>query len=125
MFWLEGTWQDTNLKVVESWKYEGSNLVGIGFQLDGTDTIIHEDLAIAQIGYGLMYIAKVDGQNNGEAITFGAREVSTSEALFANNKHDFPSRIHYQLLNKNHIRVSLSSLDGKQQMELNYTKVSE
>ncbi len=126
LYWMEGQWADTSAQYYEEWKYDsGGNMIGKAFQLDDSDTLYHEDLAIAQVGYALMYIAKVSNQNEQRAITFGAREISPTEAIFANNQHDFPNRIHYKFINKNRITVELSSLDGEKKMKQDFQKISK
>jgi hypothetical protein len=126
LYWLEGEWLDSEKNYYEQWSYDKQkNLIGFAYQLEDGDTLFTEQLAIAQIGYSLTYITQVSNQNNGEAVSFGAREANGHSALFANNRHNFPQRIHYKLLAKNKIQTVVSSLDGKKVITFNFVKINK
>ncbi|MFT5969728.1 MAG: hypothetical protein ACI8ZO_000224 [Flavobacteriales bacterium] len=126
LYWMEGYWLDSEKNYYEQWKYDQhKNLIGFAYQLEDGDTLFTKQLAIAQVGYSLTYITQVSNQNNGNAVSFGAREANGSSALFANNLHDFPQRIHYNLLGKNKIQTVVSSLDGKKVITFNFKKINK
>ena len=126
LHWLKGSWQDTSRNYFETWSFDGQGtIIGYAYQLNGQDTVFTEDLAIAQVGYGLMYIAKVSNQNEERAVSFGAREVSASEASFTNRQHDFPNRIQYFFVDRKHIRVEISDNQGQQKQTFNFIKIKQ
>lgn len=126
LFWIEGDWTDSDRSYFESWrKGEDGHWHGKAFQLNAVgDTMYTENLAIAQIGYGLSYIAEVSNQNGGDAITFSAREVDPDRVLFMNPKHDYPQKITYHLLNSSSISVVISDLQNQKSNQFLLNKIT-
>ena len=108
--WLEGSWvmkKKNGSSIMESWHPQNdSTMLGesLGLSATGQSKVL-ENLTLAYKNGAYYYISKVNGQNNGEAISF--KLTSHSEKGFVAEKpdHDFPKRITYELVNKDSIHA--------------------
>ncbi len=96
---LAGTWKSTgNLVFYEEWTLQpDSSLLGKGYSINGSDTLVLEQLRIAKIKDTLTYFATVIKQNKGREVAFKCVESEIHRWVFENNRHDYPNRIIYQL----------------------------
>jgi len=95
--WLSGCWDLTRngRHVIEQWSApEGGTLIGMSRTVGDGATKEFEFVMIREGSGGqLEYVAKPSGQ--AEA-TFTAIRASSSEVVFENLQHDFPTRIIYR-----------------------------
>jgi predicted enzyme related to lactoylglutathione lyase len=122
---MSGTWVLEDGKTFESWKMNAdSTFSGRSYYVEGQDTAVFEKLRIIEEGSKVFYEATVEGHNNGEPVRFELIISSLNEIIFTNLNHDFPQKIHYRLLNQDHIKAVVSGADeGKDKtIEINYSR---
>lgn len=121
---LEGTWTRKTEKTqsLEIWvKINNETLNGKGIRLKNEtgDTLFVEKLEIVKKKEGIFYVATVPSQNDGKSISFKLKSIQSKEAIFENQKHDFPKKIQYVLKNqKLYIKVSGVENQKKKAFEL-------
>ena len=71
-------------------------MLGMSRTISGGKTVEYEFIVLRQGPQGLEYVARPSGQ--AEAV-FKASRVSSSEVVFENPTHDFPTRITYRHVN--------------------------
>lgn len=109
---LAGTWQAENSEEYECWHLTGGNtLSGMGYRLDGKDTVINERLELRLSGDSIAYIATVIRQNEGKPVIFGYKGQNEQGFIFENMEHDFPQTIVYRFDNNDRIGIVLTG-DG-------------
>lgn len=89
---------------------EGHGLKGIGFTLQGADTVFREDLEIVSQEGKLYYVADV--AHNDEPVHFKINITSDHSFESANSQHDFPKQISYTCTGKS-LTATISG-DGKE-----------
>lgn len=98
---LVGAWMDsTNSELTrsyESWApLNDSVLTGHGYAMDHADTVFIEDLRIERHGQQVVYLARIDSQNQGQWVPFVAQgDLGTDSLVFHNMAHDFPQHLAY------------------------------
>lgn len=96
--WLLGTWarELEDQGRYEVWARAGERaLEGLGFALKGADTLFRERLRIETRPEGLVYIATVSDQNEGQPVEFPLLGAVERRLFFHNPQHDFPNLISY------------------------------
>lgn len=96
--WLIGTWENTTPKgsIYETWgKASDKELIGKSYIIKEKDTIIFENIRLAQEQDGLFYIPTVKNQNDGLPVRFALKKISETQLVFENPQHDFPQIISY------------------------------
>ncbi len=115
LYWLEGTWTQTNLKTpgrtsTERWMKSGDALlVGKNVLLQGTDTLSVEKATLLVKDGAIYYVADVP--HNKEPVYFKLASVSDTAFICENKTHDFPKKISYTLLG-NILKATISG-NGK------------
>lgn len=111
---LEGNWSSyDNLIFNENWKVlNDSTLTGIGYSLNGEDTLLSESLKIQLRNQEIIYSATVMHQNQGDAIPFILQASSHKTFVFENPEHDYPNRIIYKLIRDSLLRVRIETMKG-------------
>lgn len=121
--WLLGSWQHSDSKkvVTETWQQDSiTGFVGEGiFSSKKSGKTTQESLRIVTMSEQVYYLAKVD--QNPLPIAFKLASCSTNSAVFINETHDFPQKIHYQLTDKSQIKASVTDMSG-QGFTLNFQK---
>lgn len=102
LYWLEGTWTQTNLKTpgrtsTESWsKKDDALLIGRNILLQGRDTLSVEKATLLIKDGAIYYVADVP--QNKAAVYFKLIALSETAFVCENKMHDFPKKISYTLL---------------------------
>jgi len=92
----EWTFVNEDVLMTESWAPAGdAHLQGITLASRNRDTLFYETLSIVQTDTGIYYIARVKGENNGNAIAFRLETLNSDSVVFTKPLHDFPQRIVY------------------------------
>jgi hypothetical protein len=90
---------------IETWTNDDFGYKGRGVVLNKTDTTFIEDLGIQKVEGNWVYMARVFGQNNNQAISFRLENQTEHLVAFANYTHDFPQRIVYEFVDKDYLQV--------------------
>jgi hypothetical protein len=108
--WLEGSWvmkKKNGSSIMESWlPHNDSVMLGesMSYAVTGQSKVL-ENLQLAYKGGNYYYISKVNGQNNGEAISFKITSYSDKRFVAEKPDHDFPKRITYEWISKDSIHA--------------------
>ena len=121
MSWLLGTWENTRPKgsIFETWtKTNNDEYMGKSYMIKGQDTIVFENIQLANEQTGLFYIPIVKNQNKGLPIRFAAKTISENQLVFENAKHDFPQIISYTKISIDSLIAVISGTkNGKEIMQ--------
>ncbi|MDX1618539.1 MAG: DUF6265 family protein [Balneolaceae bacterium] len=108
--WLTGSWQRTDTRpgvtAFERWSADADGLSGMGYMLEGADTLFIEKLSIRKFGESLYYIAEVD--HNVEPTRFRITRISDTGFVSENPAHDFPKKIEYRLEKSGVLKATIS-----------------
>lgn len=110
---LEGKWKREDKPLFETWVQHGETLVGHVYTINNGIELLQETLIIEKFDGKWRYVAQVPNQNKGAAIPFELNESITDKLSFENPEHDFPTKIQYQILEPNKIRVDVLGPDDK------------
>jgi len=109
---LVGTWKRENKEQFEVWeKNNPTELNGYSYRIKDNQKTITETLVIKKIGDQFVFEATVPDQNEGRTVQFVLNTELDSVFLFENDKHDFPKKIQYKILNDNQLKVTVSGDD--------------
>lgn len=115
--WLIGTWEQKTARgnMYETWvKASSTEFHGKSYVVKEKDTMVFENIKLAQQADGLFYIPTVKNQNGGKPVSFKAKTVSATEMVFENPAHDFPQQISYKQLGKDSLVAEISgTVNGK------------
>lgn len=125
-----GEWTLINEDVLmtESWAPAGIlHLQGITLASRDRDTLLYEELSIVQTDTGIFYIARVQGENDGQAIAFRLISLQPDSITFINPAHDFPQRIVYCKPDDNRLEAILTGRGktGPRTITLHFSKTPE
>ncbi|MEM7359797.1 MAG: DUF6265 family protein [Pseudomonadota bacterium] len=114
--WLIGDWFDPGEQKTfnESWIYSsGDSYSGKGWTMETTtgEISFSESMRILRQDGGIYYLVKLP-ENDGE-VGFKLVRCPDQEAIFENREHDFPQRLHYELIAKDQLQVTVSGEEGK------------
>jgi hypothetical protein len=103
--WISGQWEGQNgsVTLLERWKWDKTQYVGEGYELQGSDTLFSEKLFIRSFDGKPVYVASLP--KSGVTLFEGIKSDSTW--VFENKDHDFPSRIQYQIEADSAFTISL------------------
>lgn len=116
--WIVGEWNRTNLKLgstaSENWeKISDTVFKGIGISMKASDTTFVEHLRIEIKSNKIYYVADV--KENNTPTYFEMVEISSTEFICQNLKHDFPKVISYAF--KGNELTAIISDGGDKKME--------
>lgn len=98
---IQGTWRMETKRgpVQETWLLiNDSTLAGKSYRLmNGTDTMLLEQVQLLRKGNAVYYIPTVQGQNNEQPVRFTLTSFINNVFTFENPSHDFPQRVLYEL----------------------------
>ncbi|MDR2272278.1 MAG: DUF6265 family protein [Sphingobacterium sp.] len=110
---LQGTWKVVGKENYEHWdSINDSELKGVSYGIKNGQKIVSEYLRIKKRVDKVIYSALVIGQNNGKEIDFELT-YKDSTYSFTNDNHDFPNQIHYTLLTRDRMHISVEGKSGK------------
>lgn len=96
---LEGTWQRMHVKdlQLEEWKtIDSVTMEGRMYKVQGSDTLIMENIRLAEEDGILIYQASPQKQGEQGRVSFRLTKKEHNTYVFENPEHDFPRRIIYQ-----------------------------
>ena len=112
--WLTGCWEFTrgNRNVTEQWTdAAGGTILGVSRTIVDGKTTEYEFIVIREAAGRLEFVAKPSRQP--EAV-FTSVTVAPDEVIFANPKHDFPTRIRYRRQSDGNLTATIEgTIDGK------------
>jgi len=124
--WFVDRWiyTDDEETTYENWVKTNDTLYsGESYTVRDGDTIFNEQLKIEKDGDDVFYTAIV--KHNPGPVSFKLTEINNNKAVFENPKHDFPTRITYELRNNS---ILYAKAEGKNkngeaaEFELFYTR---
>jgi len=115
--WLSGKWRGelNGMTMIERWKWEKGRYVGVGFQLNGEDTLNSEALFIEQFANRVGYAAVIDGEG---PFMFRWDDAVEESYDFVNELNDFPKIVRYAPSRDSVIQVTLLGDDQQMRYEL-------
>ena len=124
---MVGTWQNTGDKSFERWtKNDNGTYRTVGFIVKGSDTVFREDNQVYQENSKWVSENKVAGQNDGKSVKFTESLLTPNSFQFSNPAHDFPTDIHYEIVDANTVSayiVGPNNKGGKDTIPFNFIRV--
>jgi hypothetical protein len=105
---LSGTWKMETKRgaIYENWTRTGKEeMQGKSYKLNGTDTVVLENVRLSKSADGLFYIPVVSDQNAGKPVSFKMIDSKNKTFVFENKEHDFPQRIIYHIVSKDSVHA--------------------
>lgn len=104
--WIAGQWQgqNGNVTMIERWKWDKTQYVGEGYEIQGSDTLFSEKLFIRSFDAKPVYVASLP--KSGLTLFEGVKK-EDQVWQFENAEHDFPSRIIYMQEGDSALTISL------------------
>lgn len=112
--WFLGEWHcDSSYgNFTEKWeKLSDSTMIGESNIVKGKDTIFKENIVLEQRNDSLFYNVLIKDKNQEENTSFYLTESTDNQLVFENPKHDFPTKIIYNLIKPDSI---IASIHGKE-----------
>ncbi|MDB5190974.1 MAG: hypothetical protein JWQ96_537 [Segetibacter sp.] len=114
---LQGLWKMETRQgaIYEEWrKVNGQLLKGRSYKINGTDTVVTEQVDLKKDKDNLFYIVSVPNQNKEKPVSFTLVSSNTKRFVFENKKHDFPQRIIYSFVSSDSIVARIEgTVEGK------------
>lgn len=124
---LLGLWQNEDGKSFERWTKVKEGLYrSDGFYLQNKDTVFTENVIVREENGKWFSENTVFNQNQGATIGFTISTINQNELHFTNPAHDFPTDIHYQLVDDNTIHAFIAGPNqsgSKDTIPFNFTRV--
>jgi uncharacterized protein DUF6265 len=110
--WISGCWKGSGkAQKEEQWtKLAGGTMFGVGRTIKDGQTTTFDFLEIREKGPEILLIAHPDG---GEAAFFKLGTVSDTEAVFENDKVQFPRKIRYQKQADGSLLIAIEGREGR------------
>jgi len=122
--WLTGRWelQPKSLAVFEEWSVadDQKTLIGISYRINGTDTVITEEIKIVFEENSFFYIPDVAGEQG--PVPFKFTQYDQKSFTAENLQHDFPTLIRYNFTRKENSDWLLATIEGNGK-KISYTFV--
>lgn len=105
---ITGKWSTyKGVKFNENWQeVEENRLEGIGFSLNGKDTVFSEKLILSKVNDTVIYSVILNDAN--KRVDFKLKESSKYRWLFFNEVNEYPSKIIYEIENDTLLTVITS-----------------
>lgn len=114
--WLNGSWGNSTPEgeLSEKWvKINDSVMHGESyFVVGGKDTVFAETVELAETNGKLVYTVTVPGQNNEQPVPFEMTSATDKQLVFANPRHDYPSKIVYNKINNDSLVAEISGVQN-------------
>jgi hypothetical protein len=110
--WLIGKWKLKGKPVYEVWRLDpnGPGLIGLGYKIQGRDTIIVDKIQLKKIDRDFFYIPDVP--ENKAPVFFKITRQTANSFTAENPLHDFPKIIRYQWLKKESQEFIDAAIEG-------------
>lgn len=107
---LIGNWRHADNQQIfyENWVRVDNAFRGTGFVVDKRDTIMIEHMQMLEEDEIWNFKVQVSNQNNGESVVFEQSYADENQIVFANEDHDYPQFITYDLISKDELDVEIS-----------------
>jgi hypothetical protein len=119
--WFLGSWQNktSDGDFTEIWKQKNDSIyLGVSYVIVKTDTVFNETISLEKKNKKWNYCVSVKNQNNEQPVSFEMTNMTPSQLVFENAKHDFPSKITYTKITQDSMVAKISGiLKGKEQTE--------
>jgi len=112
---LKGSWQMKTAKstIGEIWtKTNDHVLTSKAYYIDGTDTIVYENVVLSKVDNDIFYTVTAANENNAQPVAFKLTSAINKKFVFENAAHDYPKRIVYEFINQDSIHAFID--DGKE-----------
>jgi hypothetical protein len=112
---FEGSWQMKTAKstIGEIWtKTNDHVLTSKAYYINGTDSIVYENVVLSKVGNDIFYTVTAANENNAQPVAFKLTSALNKKFVFENPTHDFPKRIVYEFINQDSIHAFID--DGKE-----------
>lgn len=122
--WLLGKWENKSDRgnLLEIWKKANDSLfTGESYFIKEKDTLHSEKMQLEQKGEELYYISIIKGQNNDQPVTFKHNIEIKKQLIFENYKNDYPKKIIYKLITKDHLLIEIFGIQQKRQSSTRYS----
>lgn len=124
---LLGLWKMEGKALYEQWmRHENGSVTARVFKIEGSDTLVLEQVELLQQEHKYLYRVRVQGQNQGAAIDFIQQATADNQWVFINHNHDFPQQISYRPIGDNLLEATISGIvNGEyQQRHFKYQRVN-
>ncbi|MGN7811331.1 DUF6265 family protein [Flavobacterium sp. 22076] len=112
--WFIGEWGNKSAdgELTERWKKENDSVyLGESYFVVGqNDTVFAEHVRLEEANGKLAYIVTVPGQNQELPVSFEMTSAADNQIVFENQKHDYPNKIIYNLVEKDSLIAEISGL---------------
>ena len=121
---LEGKWASTGPTLFnENWKVVSDTLMeGIGYSMNGQDTVFKEDMKICRNGDSVWLAVKSDPEEG--YVFFGLEEAARSRWTFKNPENEYPAIIRYRLKNEQTLEAAIANIRGNKERVFHFKKVA-
>jgi len=124
---LIGDWKNEDGMSYEKWiKNSDTTYLSFGYKLNGADTVYAERVTVSRRNGEWFSENTVPNQNNGLAVPFKITQLTANDMHFNNPEHDFPTDIHYTLMNDSTIHayiVGPNESGGKDTIPFNFIRL--
>jgi len=118
--WFLGEWENHSKMgdFTENWeKLSDSTFMGISLIKQGKDTLFYENVVLEQKNDSLFYNVSIK-ENKDDITSFYLTSFTDKQLVFENPKHDFPTKIIYNLISSDSISASIhGKVKGIEQSE--------
>lgn len=118
--WFLGEWENQSKMgdFTENWeKLSDSTFMGVSIITKGKDTLFHENVVLEQKNDSLFYNVSMKKEED-EITSFYLTSSTKKQLVFENPKHDFPTKIIYNLISPDSISASIhGKVKGIEQSE--------
>jgi hypothetical protein len=111
---MVGTWLNNDGISFERWtKVNDSLYQSVVFSINNNDTAWKERAMVFRKNENWVFENVVEGQNAGQAVSFTSTQIDSSKVQFSNPAHDFPTDIHYSLVNDSVLEAFIAGPNEK------------
>jgi len=119
---IAGEWKTTKGPVFyESWKINpDSTLIGSGYSINESDTLIIEKMQLIRLGDSLIYNVNAGTQ---KTVSFGLAKATKNSWIFENHTHDYPNRIIYKMIDDSTLNAQIENSAGNKVTAFHFKKI--
>lgn len=119
--WFLGEWENKSKTgdFTENWeKLSDSTFMAVSIIKQGKDTVFHENVVLEQKNDSLFYNVSMK-ENKDDITSFYLTSFTDKQLVFENPKHDFPTKIIYNLITADSISATIhGKIKGVEQTEI-------
>ena len=120
---LEGKWISTGTTLFnENWQVVSDTLMrGIGFSINGKDTVFKEDMKFVRTGDTVWCGVQTDPAEG--FVFFRLEETGRRKWTFKNPENEYPAIIHYRLKNDTVLEAGIANIRGNKEVIFKFKKI--